>query len=221
MIVVVGLPAWNPGPPPAPAGRAVAIALAAAEAGSHVELMGRIGDDLGGDALLVALARAGVGHVALLRDAARPTRRLRSPVADDDKLLDDRLLEDALLDGHGPAQGSDDEGPRLEAADVALGLRYLVAFEVLVVGDDAPIDVIPACVEAAAFAGARLVVAVRSADAMPDGLPDDATLLVAPDEDGEAFPRLLGRYAAALDGGAAPGAAFAAAAGDGWEHPGG
>jgi ribokinase len=216
MIVVVGQPAWNPGPPPTPAGRAAAIALAAAAAGARVELVGRIGDDPDGDVLLLALTHAGVGHVALLRDAARPTHRIRSSVTDDDE-----PLAIALLDGHGPAPQANDEGPRLEPADVALGLRYLMAFDVLVVGDDAPDAVIPVCVEAAAFAGARLVVAIRSAGAVPDGLPEDATVLVAPDEDGEAFPRLLGRYAAALDGGAAPAAAFAAAAGDGWERPGG
>jgi sugar/nucleoside kinase (ribokinase family) len=216
MIVVVGQPAWNPGPPPAPAGRAADIALAAAEAGARVELLGRIGDDPGGDALLLALRHAGVGHVALLRDAARPTHCVRSSAPDDDQ-----PLAVALLDGRGPVPEADDEGPRLEPADVALGLRYLMAFDVLVVGDDAPDAVIPVCVEAAAFAGARLVVAIRSAGVVPGGLPEDATLLVAPDEDGEAFPRFLGRYAAALDGGASPEAAFAAAAGDGWERPGG
>ena len=215
MIVVVGLPAVNPGPPPLPAGRAAAIALAAVNAGARVELMGRIGDDPGGDALLLALAVAGVGHVALLRDAARPTPRLRFAAGGDDQ-----RSWAALLEGQDPALEADDEGPRLDPADVALGLRYLNEFDVLVVADDAPGAVIPACVDAAEFAGARLVVAVRSADAVPDGLPDDATVLVAPDEDGEAFPRLLGRYAAALDAGEEPGAAFAAAAGDDWERPG-
>jgi hypothetical protein len=216
MIVVVGQPAWNPGPPPAPVGRAVAIALAAAEAGARVELLGRIGDDPDGDALLLALTHAGVGHVALLRDAARPTRQVRSSAPDDDE-----PLAAALLDGLAPAPEADDDGPCLEPADVALGLRYLTAFDVLVVADDAPMTVIPVCVEAAAFAGARLVVAIRSAESVPDGLPEDATVLVAPDDDGEAFPRLLGLYAAALDGGASPEAAFAAASGDGWERPGG
>ena len=67
MIVVVGLPAWNPGPPPLPSGRACGIALAAAGAGANVEFMGRIGDDPAGDALLMALGRAGVGHAALLK----------------------------------------------------------------------------------------------------------------------------------------------------------
>ncbi len=216
MIVVVGLPAWNPGPPPLPAGRAAAIALAAAGAGARVELMGRVGDDAAGDSLVLALGHEGVGHVALLRDPARPTLIHPGPGTDGDE-----LLEAAPRNGHGGALDADRGGPRLEPADVALGLRYLTAFDVLVVGDDAPVDVIPACVEAAAFAGARLVVAVRLPGGVPDGLPEDATVLIAPDEDGEAFARLLGRYAAALDAGSEPGAAFAVAAGDGWERPGG
>jgi hypothetical protein len=108
----------------------------------------------------------------------------------------------------------------LEAADVELGLSYLGTFDVLVVDDAAPPDVIPACVEAAAFAGARLVVVVGSTGGEPDGLPEDAMVLVAPEADGEAFPRLVGRYAAALDAGSEPEAAFAAVAGDGWERPG-
>ncbi len=217
MIVVVGLPAVSPGPPPLPAGRAAAIALVAVKAGARVELMGRIGDDPDGDALLLALARAGIGHVAVLRDAARPTIRLRPSAAAED---DDQRPEAALLGAQDPALEADGEGPRLDPADVALGLRYLTEFDVLVVADDAPDAVIPACVDAAGFAGARLVVAVRSAGAVPDGLPDDATVLIAPEEDGEAFPRLLGRYAAALDSGSEPEAAFAVVAGDGWERPG-
>lgn len=215
MIVIVGLPAWNPGPPPMPAGRACGIALAAAGAGASVELMGRIGDDPAGDTLLIALGRAGVGHVALLRDAARPTLIHRLAETEGEE-----LFEAALRNGHRPALDVDEGGPRLEPADVELGLRYLSAFDVLVVDDDAPIDVLPACLEAAAFAGARLVVLVRSPGGAPDGLPEDATVLVAPEEEGEAFPRLVGRYAAALDAGSGPEAAFAAVAGDGWERPG-
>ena len=212
MIVVVGLPAWNPGPPPLPAGRACGVALAAAGAGARVELMGRIGDDPAGDALLMALGRAGVGHVALLRDPARPTPIHRIPETEGDELFDA-----PSRNGDQPTLEMDGGGPRLEAADVDLGLRYLGTFEVLVVDDGVPTDVIPACVEAAAFTGARLIVVVRSPGAAPDGLPEDATVLVAPEEDGEAFPRLVGRYAAAIDAGSEPEAAFAVVAGDGWE----
>ena len=81
MIVVVGTPAWRPTEPAAPAGLACGIALAAAAHGAAVELVGRTGDDPAGDALLIALAHAGVGHVARLRDpaekAADPSLNLR------------------------------------------------------------------------------------------------------------------------------------------------
>ena len=76
MIVVVGVPAWDGSMKGGAAGRACEIALAAAAAGSGVELVGRTGDDDAGDALVLALAAGGVGHVALLRDPARPTRRV-------------------------------------------------------------------------------------------------------------------------------------------------
>jgi hypothetical protein len=216
VIVVVGNPAWNPGPLPGPGGRAASIALAAAEAGARVELMGRIGDDAAGDALVIALARAAVGHAAVLRDPVRPTLLVAAPDAADDDVI-------GSLDQAGdprPAGSASPGGPSLGPADVSLGLRYLTGFEVLVVADDAPAIVVPACVEAAAFAGAHLVVAVAASAPVPDGLPPDATVLQAPDDAGEAFARLLGRYAAALDGGVEPAVAFATATGDGWERPG-
>ncbi len=216
MIVVVGAPAWDPGPPPAPGGRAALVAIAAAEAGARVELLGRIGDDASGDALVVALTRAAVGHAALLRDPVLPTPR---PVPTD---ADDEDVAGGVPEAGDPRPGGavPPEGPGLEMADVSLGLRYLTGFDVLVVGDDAPAAVIPACVEAAAFAGSRLVVAVATAEEVPAGLPPDATVLQVPAGAGAAFARLLGRYAAALDGGADPATAFANATGDGWERPG-
>ena len=206
MIVVVGTPAWNPGPPPGPGGRAASIALAAAEAGSRVELLGRIGDDPAGDALVMALNRS----------AVRPTVLFVPADADED----DVVGGPGSADSPRPAVASPPDGPSLGAEDVSLGLRYLTDFDVLVVGDDVAATVMPACVEAAAFAGAQLVVVVASSDAVPGGLPVGATVLQAPDDAGEAFGRLLGRYAAALDGGADPAAAFTDATADGWEHPG-
>jgi hypothetical protein len=216
VIVVVGNPAWNPGPPPGPGGRAASIGLAAAEAGARVEIMGRIGDDTAGDALVIALAQAAVGHAAVLRDPVRPTLS----VASADIVDDDVLGRPDEASDRRPAGSATPAGPSLGPADVSLGLRYLTGFEVLVVADDAPAAVVPACVEAAAFAGARLVVAVAASGPVPDGLPPDATVLQAPDDAGEAFARLLGRYAAALDGGVEPAVAFATARGDAWERPG-
>jgi hypothetical protein len=221
VIVVVGTPAWRPTEPAGPAGRACAVALAAAAHGARVELVGRAGDDAVGDALLVALSASGVGHAAVLRDPARPTPVVPSPEPGD---VATSPLED---DGAAASAGVLDAlatGPRLEAADVALAMRYLDPTGVLVVTDDVPVDALAAAVEAGRFAGMRLVALLapgaRSPGGVPAGLPPDATVLAAPDgdADGGAFEAMVGAYAAALDLGATPEEAFASAtAGAGWE----
>ena len=74
MIVVIGaLGLRGTIDEPAPDGLAPEIARAAAVAGARVELISKAGDDPAGDAVLLALAREGVGHVATLRDPARLT----------------------------------------------------------------------------------------------------------------------------------------------------
>lgn len=224
MIVIVGSLAWRPAPAAAPAGRACCVALAAAGRGARVELVGRVGEDGPGEALLIALSRAGVGHAAVLRDPVRPTPILApapDPSPDEEDASPFAETEPAGAAAEGPASSPD--GPRLEAADVDLGMRYLAPSGVLVVTDDVPSDVMAAAVEAGQFAGTRLVVLVRPAGlasrSVPAGLPEDATVLAAPShDDGGAFDALVGAYAAALDGGADPASAFAAAQGaTGWE----
>ena len=191
MIVIVGNPGWRVRDPVGPVGRTCEIALAAAGRGSGVEIVGRVGDDRAGDALMVALAKAGVGHVAVLRDPSHPT-------------------------------GVGTDPPLLEPADVSLGLQYLTTFRVLVVADDVPAAVVPVAVEAAGFAGAHLVLLVPAGPAggtRETTAGGDATVLAAPkgDDDG-AFARLVGAYAAGIDGGADPAGAFSAAvAAVGWE----
>ena len=68
-------PATRPGESGAlvAAGLAADVALAAAAAGAPVQIVGRVGEDAAGEAALLDLARRGVGHVAVLRDAARAT----------------------------------------------------------------------------------------------------------------------------------------------------
>ena len=214
MIVVVGPPAWRSGEPGSPAGRTCEVALAAVEAGARAEIVGRIGDDPSGDALLIALARRGVGHAATLRDPARPTPVLHAAAGLD--VGDEAVF--AEPDPLHPASRATD-GPRLQPADVALGLQYLTAFAVLVVADDAPLDVLRACLDGAAFAGASLVVLVAEGSEAPAGLPAAATVLEAPPADEGAFSRLVGRYAARLDAGDDPARAFAGALDEGWEAP--
>jgi len=229
VIVVVGNPGWRGAEPAGPAGRACDIAVEAARRGSRVELVGRTGDDPAGDALLLALTRAGVGHVAMLRDPSRATPIAVSGAddADDEQFLaGDGAFGDAVRTGGesravvGRAGGA---GPTLDAADVSLGLGYLTAFAVLVVVDDVPVPILPVAAEAADYAGAHLVLLVAPEAAEhgvpPAGLPAAATVLAAPSAtDDRAFAALVGAYAAALDGGDDPRAAFAAATkGAGWE----
>ena len=74
MIVVIGdVSATGSVGEPRPAGLAAAVAHGAAADGGQVELVSRIGDDPVGDALLLAIAAEGIGHVATLRDAAHAT----------------------------------------------------------------------------------------------------------------------------------------------------
>jgi hypothetical protein len=216
VIVVVGTPAWREADPSSPVGRACEIGLAAAGRGAAVEIVGRVGDDRAGDSLLIALARAGVGHAAVLRDPVVST-----PIMAPSQDLDP--VDDLLADVPGAAAQDIAGGPRLEPADVALGLSYLTAFGVLVVTDDAPAEVVPACVAGAAFTGAHLVILVPADRPLPGGLPADAVVLIAPgDPTDAAFGAVVGSYAAAVDGGEDPALAFRAATRSaGWEPAGG
>ncbi len=225
MIVVIGSPSYRPPDGSAPdgvGGLGAAIATAAARAGGAVQLVGRVGDDAAGDALVIALGRAGVGHAAILRDAGHPTPILLEPALD---AVDD--APDAV--NIEPGAGAPDaapivlpetpaERPQLQPADLELALRYLTDYSVVVVADqldDAATEVVAA---GATFTGAQIVVVVP-----PTGRPSDAlaaaTVLEAPasDPDG-AFARLVGEYAAALEAGTPPGDAFRAVVGRaGWE----
>ncbi len=214
MIVIVGGLAWRQGDPSGPAGRACEVALAAAAAGSRVEIVARAGDDPTGDALMLALAREGIGHVAVLRDPARPTPVLAARTAAGDDEPAHAVA--AAAEPSAPPPTGPPPGPALDADDVSLGLHYLTDFGVLVVTDDVPAAAVPVAVEAAGFAGAHLVLLVADG---PDGdapaltLPAASTVLAVPADDEGAFARLVGAYAAALESGAEPAAAFASAVG--------
>src|SRR5437764_8583257 len=118
MIVVVGSPVGRvDGAAIRAAGTPARIAMAAASSDRSVQVIGRIGDDPTADAVLLDLARAGVGHVALLRDVSHPTP-LEDPVAVPADL-------DEASESTGPTTV---HGLAMDAADVALGLRYLTGF---------------------------------------------------------------------------------------------
>jgi len=216
VIVVIGTPAYTPGRDGAPgtaAGIASAIACAAAGAGARVEMAARVGDDPAGDALLLALARAGVGHSATYRDPARPTVVVDAPPSDGPPLvpLDDGgdvASRPADLDEPPAAAfATVDRTPSLDAGDLDLALGYLLDARVVVVAQ--PLDEAAAAAAArrAAFADAVLVAVVAPGQPIPTAM-DRAIVFERDEGDGDAFATLVGRFAASLDAGAEPEAAF-------------
>jgi sugar/nucleoside kinase (ribokinase family) len=205
VIVVVGSPVFAPGSGGArneAAGLAAETAEAAARAGATVQLVGKVGDDPGGDEVLLALHQAGVGHAAVLRDAAHSTPRVALPVpATDDEAMD-------------PAADADNADARLptglalEAADLELALRYLTDFRVLVLADELDAAIRTVALDAAAFSGAH-VVDLHADDGVPGPDAEHLTAFDSADADPAAFGQMAGRYAAGLDAGRAPAAAFA------------
>ncbi len=209
MIVVLGRPrVYRPEPdgPLAPGGLAAEIALAVGRSGVGVEIVGSIGDDPEGDRVILEFGRAGVGHAALLRDSAGRTPNL----------------------GEGDARAL----PRLEAADIELGLRYLPECRVLVLPD--PLDDVAQrqALESAEYHGAAVVVVAPAGSIDAALLSDAVTLLEQPtaeDDEGlgsdasiaaddAAFASFIADYAVRLDRGETPASAFGAALGDSaWE----
>jgi sugar/nucleoside kinase (ribokinase family) len=208
VIVVIGQPALGriDGEPVA-AGSAARIALAAAARGAGVQLVGKVGEDADGEALVLALAQGHVGHVAIQRDPAHPTRRAVHP--------DDAPDSDELT---APSAGLP-SGLALDAADLELALRYLTEFRVIVLADELDPSAVRVAADAAAWSNGTLVVVVADGTPEPVGLPPDAIVLGSPAEDSEgAFDRLVGGLAAAIDAGGDPQAAFRELVGNaGWE----
>jgi hypothetical protein len=197
---------------PAPDGLAPEIAASAVAAGARVELISKAGDDPAGDAVLIALARAGVGHVATLRDPARltPVRPGPSEPTDPADPAVDAAIDVATNDetpSSPRAPSSGDPEPTLDAADVELALRYLTDFEVLVAVHASP-DLLAEAITAAGWAGARLIVVVAEETDVPPGMPSDALVVAAATDDAEGVGARIGRYAAALSRGDDAAAAY-------------
>lgn len=221
MIVVIGAPLFVPGEPgrrSAAAGRAVAVARAAIQIGAGVELIGKVGRDPAGDAVLIALAADGIGHAAVLRDPARPTPALAFEPVEDDVPLAAAVGDDEPTDDGWAVPDPRQAMLALDAGDLDLALRYLSDYRVLVIAEPLADDALAVVVEACAFGGAFLVVALEPNGALPD-LPAEATVFEAPDADPDGlFGRTVGRFAAGLDQGLAGAQALAQATSEaGWQ----
>ena len=225
MIVVIGTPSGRLANGVVLAsGSASRIALAAARAGRLVQLVGKTGDDPTADGLLLDLARGGVGHVALLRDPTRatPLEASRAPGDEDgDTDGDEDSGADHEVDGEQTATGTDTgplDAPVLDVGDVDLGLRYLMQVDVLILADASQPEIVKVVVDAARWGEATLLLVVGPGSTVSDDLPPDAIVFEAPATDPDGiFAEFVGSFAAALDDGAEPGAAFRAAiTSDGW-----
>jgi pfkB family carbohydrate kinase len=222
MIVVVGAPSIRPDPETGrgePAGLAARIAMAAAAAGANVQLAGTVGDDPAGDEVLLALARAGVRHDAVLRDAERATP-LAAAVEPGPPDASSAVADLAAVEHRpaGSATATMPARPVLDAADVALCLSYLREFTVIVAAEALDPAGLAALSAAAAFAGASLVVIAPAGGSVVD-VPPEVTLLESPDDDADdEFARLVARFAISMErGSSAEGAFRQALAGSGWE----
>ena len=195
MIAVIGTPRLRGrGSEAEVAGLAAAIAVAAAATGSRVELIGKVGDDPPGDAVLLALTRRFVGHVATLRDPARPTPVIHAA----EEAADVDGTEAAPTEAAPPAPPV--QIPVLDAADVGLALRYLPELSVIVTVHTTP-DVVDEAGAASGWAQTALIVVVPPGAVAPEGLPETATVVAVADDDeleGGAGAA-IGRYGAALD----------------------
>jgi hypothetical protein len=219
VIVVVGQPRFRESESGAGVdGMPARIALAASARGRSVQLVGKAGEDPEGDAVVHALALGGVGHVALLREAGRPTPRVLPGDADALEAAETLEAAESLTasveagaapDPAATILAAADDGAALEAADVDLALRYLTDCSVLVLAEPAAADLVRVVVAAAGWAEAALVVVSPAGGAVPAGLPADAIVFEAPDADPDGvFAAMIGEFAAALDAGVDPGDAF-------------
>ena len=221
MIVVIGSPVGRQTEHGIEAGgTAATVARVAASAGADVQLVGKVGEGAAGDAVLLSLAQARVGHVAVLRDASRETP-ITASAPDADGVLDSiEVTGEADGDGESAvavAVAQEAAGSSLDSGDLELALRYLPDYRVVVVTETLGEPALATVSAAARWAGAQLIVVVPSGT-NGRGMPDDATVLESPpaDPDG-AFAAVIGAYATALDRGASPAEAFATASvGSGW-----
>jgi hypothetical protein len=210
VIVVIGpVHLLGEGTDATPGGPSGDIARAAVLDGAAVELIAKVGDDPPGDALLVALAQAGIGHVAVLRDAVHPTaiRRTTDLASIEDAIDGVSETVAATTDWTVPPESA----PVLDADDVGLALRYLSAYRVIVAVRPAAAVLVQA-LAAADWATAAIIV-IDPVVAVDGDVPAGTVVLSLNDQPdpGSAPSEVaarIGRYAAALDRGDAPSTAW-------------
>jgi hypothetical protein len=219
VIVVIGSPtALKRGKRIWPAGRSVAVADAARAAGAEVQLVGKVGDDLAGDAIVIELGRRQIGHSALARSESRLTPSVtagRETELPEDSAVDSGDVAEETTE---PADLAAPPGLPLEAADVKLALGYLPEIGTIVVAAPLAEDAATVVADSAGYHQASLVALVEPGTKAPKAF-NGAIVLQSASGPGEVFDRLVGAFAARLDEGAQPGDALReVAATGGWER---
>jgi hypothetical protein len=224
VVVVIGSPvAVLAGKRILPAGRSVAVAEAVRHAGGDVQLVGKVAEDLAGDAIVLDLGRRGIGHAALARAESGLTPKGTVPAPEsDDAAEGEPGAEVAQLDEDRPAHPAEaaaalPDGLPLDAGDLKLALGYLQDVGAIVVAAPLGDDAASVVAESAAYHGAPLVVLVAPGAAAARPL-SDAIVLEAPNDE-DSFARLVGAYAVRLEAGAdARDALREVTASAGWER---
>lgn len=205
MVVVIGSPvAVMAGKRILPAGRSVAVAEAVHHAGGDVQLVGKVAEDLAGDAIVLDLGRRGIGHAALARAESGLTPKGAIPVAAADEIAEPTTPDLAVAAESGPDETPD--GPRLpdglplDAADLKVALGYLPEIGAIVVAAQLTDDAARVVADAAGFHDAPLVVLAEPGAALPAAF-SSAIVLEAPEAE-VSFDRLVGAFAVRLESGA-------------------
>src|SRR3954449_9138243 len=156
MIAVVGSPTATRRPVGVgAAGLAVAIGRAGVAAGASVQLIGKVGEGPDGDAILLDIASAGIGHVAVLRDLEPVAVVDLDAAREPGPSIEAADLAD-IDDHEGDRETPTASGPGLDAGDLELALRYLPEYAVVVIAQALDAPALEAVVAAAGWAGARL-----------------------------------------------------------------
>jgi len=218
VIVVIGSPtALKKGKRIWPAGRSVAVADAARTAGAEVQLVGKVGDDMAGDAIVIELGRRQIGHSALARSESGLTPAATAPAEPEE--LDEEAATDATVEPADDLQAPEaTAGLPLEAEDLKLALGYLPEIRTIVVAAPLADDAAKVVVDSAEYHEAA-VVALVEPDAKAPKAFGTAIVLQSSSGPGEVFDRLVGAFAARLDQGEQPGVALRdVVAAGGWER---
>ncbi|QQQ62590.1 ribokinase [Paenarthrobacter ureafaciens] len=158
-----------------PGGKGANQAVAVSRAGASVKLVGRIGHDVHGTAILEALAESGVdtSHVKVAQSAATGT----AVIAVDD------LGENQIILSPGA-------NAALSTSDVDAGLATLGANDVLVLQLEVPRDIVRHAARLGTLRGAFVILNAAPSPPAVDGLFDDIDLLVVNEQEIQDLARL-------------------------------